>query len=714
MFNVLQYLWCRDAHLYECERYRVQFALLFQIFTYTCCRPGAVVESTCHPNSNEVLTYGVSQYFFSSCFFWSVADGNQDVKLSIVGEEHIVMVEITFRYVKNRGQGEPLRATLMENVKDYGYGLCPITLLLALAFADNAFEGDTTPAEFFAMKASSKGIRHLRWKSSARSQPIFRQKVPGGDKSLSPERGLRYGVLRPHMSSIVRRAGFEEDFRPYDIRRGTANITDGKMSAARHRQMMGHTRPETFERNYISRTILADVQSLSQNEPERLDLIRTLMGSSSRRDVGAPIRLPAEEVAEVDQSEELKDFDKELLTADHDTAIRIASAKQWKRETLLKARLKSYRKDWFEKQDDQAGRASTDPFDLDIPSHGVEVERRRTATALFGSVDHNNQTALVEDLVKICLHTTSSSQTNQATRKPPKTSQEKRFSPGSEPLNGNCRFCNSALSSLDQEHQVAHVSQCFSKQQNQNRNMLDRIQQCEWGLCNRYFPPVSDGPIQQSEKAVHFRTHIRHSDLVCRWSQGRCGLRFCSMWKLREHMKTAHNVVDSVKSMSPKLCCSKAHLCEFSWEDHCSGHLETLEDFICAPSDSRPGWCPFCLGNEGLQFSRRCAPFKSLLRLQSHIKKQHPSPSDAHFRTCPHPFCQQDLYSNDQLQEHFQDVHGVALQKTSRQELKRTRRAGTSDEVPSKRTKISTDVLAYTENPTDGALDEDDLPDIER
>ena len=62
LFNTLQYLWCRDQHLYECERYRVQFALLFQIFVYSCSRPGAVVESSCHPNSNEVLTYGVSYF----------------------------------------------------------------------------------------------------------------------------------------------------------------------------------------------------------------------------------------------------------------------------------------------------------------------------------------------------------------------------------------------------------------------------------------------------------------------------------------------------------------------------------------------------------------------------------------------------------------------------------------------------------------------------
>ena len=80
------------------------------------------------------------------------------MKLFIVVEQtqNVVTAEITYRYVKNHRNTEPFRYTLMDDVNDYGFGLCPITLLLALAFADNAFEGDATPAEFFAMKASNK------------------------------------------------------------------------------------------------------------------------------------------------------------------------------------------------------------------------------------------------------------------------------------------------------------------------------------------------------------------------------------------------------------------------------------------------------------------------------------------------------------------------------------------------------------------------------
>jgi len=230
---------------------------------------------------------------------------------------------------------------------------------------------------------------------------------------------------------------------------------------------MGHKRPETFERNYIAYTSFSDIQSLSQGMSVRLGPLTALARSSSRRDIAAPLELPAEEVAKVDQSEELKVFDEELLTADHDTAIQIKDAKRYARRKLLTASLKAYRKDWFEQRDDENGRTNNDPYILDIPPHGLEAERRRTAAALFGSIPSNNQTALVEDLVAICLHTgakkrlTGPAEARRRVRQPQKYTEIQYFR-GSEPSNGHCRFCNFDLSSMDEKHQVAHANQCFS------------------------------------------------------------------------------------------------------------------------------------------------------------------------------------------------------------------------------------------------------------
>jgi len=161
-------------------------------------------------------------------------------------------------------------------------------------------------------------------------------------------------------------------------------------------------------------------------------------------------------------------------------------------------------------------------------------------------------------------------------------------------------------------------------------------------------------------------------------------------------MKMAHDIVDSVRSMSPILCCSQTHLCEFSWEDHCSGHLKSLQDFICAPSDSRPGRCPFCLGNERLPSSKRYTPFNSLLLLQGHIQREHLVPLDARIQHCPHPLCQKEPYSNDELQKHFQEIHGIPSPQSS----KRKRGCATPDGVTSKRQNVLTNVVADTDGST--------------
>jgi len=226
--------------------------------------------------------------------------------------------------------------------------------------------------------------------------------------------------------------------------------------------------------------------------------------------------------------------------------------------------------------------------------------------------------------------------------------------------------------------------------------LLSCFQNCEWGGCTAYFPPLFDDSRQQSEIACHIGGYINNSAFVCLWSKGRCALPFGSHWKLRQHLRTAHNIVDSVRSMSPILCCSETHLCKFSWEDHCSGHLKSLQDFISAPSDSRPGRCPFCLGNKHLPSSKRYTPFNSPLVLQRHIQKEHRVLLDACIQPCPHPLRQKEPYSNDELQKHFQEIHGIPSPQSS----KCKRGSATPDGVTSKRQNGLTNVLADTDEPT--------------
>lgn len=55
-----------SPHLQD-DRYRMQMALLLQALTYRAARPEALVESSCHHGTNEVLLYKV---LFSLCVYW--------------------------------------------------------------------------------------------------------------------------------------------------------------------------------------------------------------------------------------------------------------------------------------------------------------------------------------------------------------------------------------------------------------------------------------------------------------------------------------------------------------------------------------------------------------------------------------------------------------------------------------------------------------------
>ncbi|KAG0127463.1 hypothetical protein HOY82DRAFT_625310 [Tuber indicum] len=96
----------------------LKLALLFQILVFSGCRPGSITESNCHRNSNEVPVY-------------------KDFELSLVkdnGGKVVLMLAMTIRYMKGRRGKEIL---FHEDLKEFGLGLCPVTLFLALAFADN-------------------------------------------------------------------------------------------------------------------------------------------------------------------------------------------------------------------------------------------------------------------------------------------------------------------------------------------------------------------------------------------------------------------------------------------------------------------------------------------------------------------------------------------------------------------------------------------------
>ena len=119
----------------------------------------------------------------------------------------------------------------MCHERDDTLAFCPILQFLALAIDDNAFEAPElkSPEHIYRIKVSRpRNSLHLRWKESILDTPVFRRSVHSADGiRTSSNMALPYDTLNAYMKRSGRSAGFYEDFKPYCIRRGTANAVDG-------------------------------------------------------------------------------------------------------------------------------------------------------------------------------------------------------------------------------------------------------------------------------------------------------------------------------------------------------------------------------------------------------------------------------------------------------------------------------------------------------
>lgn len=102
----------------------------------------------------------------------------------------------------------------------------PITLFLALAFADNAFEGDLTLEQVMEMKkAQISTARWFKFKQSKLNGPVFRQCTKNG--MTQNGKGMTYDTLLKEYDDLLFRAGFLVQVTLYGLRRNMGNVLDG-------------------------------------------------------------------------------------------------------------------------------------------------------------------------------------------------------------------------------------------------------------------------------------------------------------------------------------------------------------------------------------------------------------------------------------------------------------------------------------------------------
>ena len=141
---------------------------------------------------------------------------------------------------------------------------------------------------------------------------------------------------------------------------------------------------------------------------------------------------------------------------------------------------------------------------------------------------------------------------------------------------------------------------------------------------------------------------------------------------LRKDRRSTHVHACRHKERAPKLERSPAelkycYLCfswvvEEDWNKHCQCHLKSFISRRCGSFTYcntliRPGFCPFCIGNDRLDASSRLGSWTREPQLRSHLEVHLKGASWP--RKCPFPLCNLEFADKRLFLYHLSDVHSL-------------------------------------------------------
>ncbi|KAK6609654.1 FluG domain-containing protein [Botrytis cinerea] len=257
---LLNHHWARDTSVFPTERHRIQFALILLILFGTGCRPAELVDAQKKPKSASSAEdisegdesdddYGMK---FGNSSFGKDNNNNKTERCDALCYEDI-------RLLADTKDAQKPTVFFFTEIDDPIF--CPITHLIALALADNAFEAPSlsTPELVFEHKIHGPIFcTPLNWKAEKLKTPIFRRyKATSPDSLPTP---LPYSQFRDCLNRLGCATGFQEKLTSYCFRRGTANIVDQKATEAVRDQVMRHKAMSgVYNGAYINERIRFDV-----------------------------------------------------------------------------------------------------------------------------------------------------------------------------------------------------------------------------------------------------------------------------------------------------------------------------------------------------------------------------------------------------------------------------------------------------------------------
>ncbi|KAH7370272.1 hypothetical protein BKA65DRAFT_589640 [Rhexocercosporidium sp. MPI-PUGE-AT-0058] len=319
----------RDTSTFPTERHRVQFALILLLLFATGCRPaelvdakkkrrrwpglkdeesddGDVDDNSFEDEDAEVgadADFGFDDHDSAIADLGSENNGNgsddhvvmsdvgtelrqfdslyyEDVRLlvvrnPVVGERDMLAMEVKLAHHKGAKRRPKPTIFFFTEVDDLIF--CPITHLVSLAIADEAFEAPslTTVERVFEHKVWGPVVSTpLSWKQGMIKTPIFRQdERPATGVITSLTLALTYSQYRDCLNRLGLATGFLEKLTSYCFRRGTANVVD------------------LYNGAYINERVPFDVLSAVLERPSADGILRMLTHMSLMRDPRALVHV---------------------------------------------------------------------------------------------------------------------------------------------------------------------------------------------------------------------------------------------------------------------------------------------------------------------------------------------------------------------------------------------------------------------------------------
>ncbi len=190
---------------------------------------------------------------------------------------------------------------------------------------------------------------------------------------------------------------------------------------------------------------------------------------------------------------------------------------------------------------------------------------------------------------------------------------------------------------------------------------------CLWGNC-REMHPVEDQLIKVAEhNSQHVNAETEQHPYRCRWIK--CGSELPDKFALISHVRESHFMLTSMTLPKIFYCheCSVWKMCKLDWEIHCQWHIKNATSFCgflwrqgCLIVAAL---CPFCIGKQNDLPSEQFRQFRHPEKLISHLKTHANLLDSLGPHRCPHPCCDTQLSSSDELIAHLISVHGLPCLK---------------------------------------------------